>query len=94
MVKQVVANCPQSGVQRSSLVMPHLSTATELGWSSHAYFQAKAGETCQVQIIDGFNMSYLQHFSLYTGGKGGRTGPLNQAVIAAAEIRPLAPAQR
>lgn len=93
-VKQVVANCPQSGVQRSSLVMPHLSTATELGWSSHAYFQAKAGETCQVQIIDGFNMSYLQHFSLYTGGKGGRTGPLNQAVIAAAEIRPLAPAQR
>lgn len=89
-VKQVLANCPQSGLQRASLVMPHLATATEVGWSSHAYFTAKAGETCQVSIVDGFNMSYLQHFSLYTGGKGGRSGPLNQAVIYAAEVRPLA----
>ena len=89
-VKQVLANCPQSGMQRASLVMPHLATATEAGWSSNAYFNAKAGETCAVSIVDGFNMSYLQHFSLYTGGKGGRTGPLNQAVIYAAELRAMA----
>lgn len=92
-VKQFIANCPQSGLQRASLVMPHLATATEVGWSSHAYFTAKAGESCQVSIVDGFNMSYLQHFTLYTGGKGGRSGPVNQAVIYAAEIRPFAAPQ-
>ncbi|HAT41520.1 MAG TPA: Six-hairpin glycosidase-like protein [Rheinheimera sp.] len=89
-VKQVLANCPQSGMQRAAIVMPHLATATEAGWSSNAYFNAKAGETCSISIVDGFNMSYLQHFTLYTGGKGGKTGPLNQAVIYAAEVRPVA----
>ncbi len=53
-------------------------------------FRAKAGEQCTVTISDGFNMSYLQHFNLYTGGKGGRTGPLNQAVIQQAQIQPMA----
>lgn len=87
-VKQVVANCPLSGAQQTALVMPHLATATERGLSSHAVFQAKAGETCQLTVIDGFNMSYLAHFNSYTGGKGGRSGPLNQAVIAGALISP------
>lgn len=89
-VKRVIANCPSSGQQQSVLVMPHLATATELGVSSNAIFKAAAGETCKVQIVDGFNMSYLHHFNLYTGGKGGRSGPLNQAVIAGAKINPSA----
>jgi hypothetical protein len=89
-VKRLRADCPQSGKQQATLVMPHLATALEAGWSSHANFNAKAGEVCQLTIADGFNMSYLQHFNLYTGGKGGRTGPLNQAVIHKALIQPLA----
>jgi hypothetical protein len=89
-VKQLIADCPQSGKQQATLVMPHLATALEAGWSSHANFNAKAGEACKLTIADGFNMSYLQHFNLYTGGKGGRTGPLNQAVIHKALIRPMA----
>lgn len=89
-VKRVIANCPSTGQQQSVLVMPHLATATELGVSSNAVFKAAAGEVCKLQIVDGFNMSYLHHFNLYTGGKGGRTGPLNQAVIAGAKISPTA----
>jgi hypothetical protein len=89
-VKRVIANCPSTGQQQSVLVMPHLATATELGVSSNAVFKAAAGEVCKLQIVDGFNMSYLHHFNLYTGGKGGRTGPLNQAVIAGAIISPTA----
>lgn len=89
-VKRLIADCPQSGTQQATLVMPHLATALEAGWSSHANFNAKAGELCKLTIADGFNMSYLQHFNLYTGGKGGRTGPLNQAVIHKALIRPMA----
>lgn len=90
-VKQLTAHCPQSGRQQASLVLPHLATALEAGWSSQAFFNAKAGEQCTLEISDGFNMSYLQHFDLYTGGKGGRTGPLNQAVIKQAQIRVFAP---
>lgn len=89
-VKRLTANCPQSGEQQATLVLPHLATALEAGWSSHATFHAKAGEQCQMVLADGFNMSYLQHFNLYTGGKGGRTGPLNQAVIHQARIQPMA----
>lgn len=89
-VKKLIADCPSSGQQQSVLVMPHLATATELGVSSNAVFKAAAGEVCQLKIIDGFNMSYLHHFNLYTGGKGGRSGPLNQAVIAGAKITPTA----
>lgn len=70
--------------------MPHLSIATEQGGSSQLEFQAKTGQLCSITIKDGFNMSYLQHFELYTGGKGGRSGPLNQAVIHAASVVPAA----
>ncbi len=80
-VKQAQVQCPVMPLQQSTLVMPHLATATEAGLSTAASFEAKAGTVCQISIVDGFNMSYLQHFELYTGGKGGRTGPLNQAVI-------------
>lgn len=89
-VKRLNANCPESGLQQATLVMPHLATALEAGWSSRAMFRAKAGEHCTLTITDGFNMSYLQHFNLYTGGKGGRTGPLNQAVIQQAQVQPMA----
>lgn len=89
-VKQAKVQCEGGTEQQLTLVMPHLATATESGDSSQGFFQATKGKPCQITIHDGFNMSYLQHFELYTGGKGGRTGPLNQAVIHAAHIQPLA----
>jgi len=89
-VKTAVIACPNQKPQQGTLVMPHLSIATEQGGSSQLEFQATAGQPCAITIKDGFNMSYLQHFELYTGGKGGRSGPLNQAVIHAASIVPAA----
>ncbi len=89
-VKQAEVQCEGLPPQQLTLVMPHLETATEAGFSSRGYFRAKAGKACQIIFKDGFNMSYLQHFELYTGGKGGRTGPLNQAVIHAARVQPVA----
>ncbi len=89
-VKTAHIQCADTALQQGTLVMPHLATATEQGVSSQLEFQAVAGQSCSITIKDGFNMSYLQHFSLYTGGKGGRSGPLNQAVIHAATIVPAA----
>lgn len=89
-VKQARVQCPAMPLQQSTLVMPHLSTATETALSSLGSFVAKAGSRCTVSIVDGFNMSYLQHFELYTGGKGGRTGPLNQAVVHQVQLWPAA----
>lgn len=85
-----VSRSPQTAPQHGVLVMPHLATATELGQSTHMQFNASAGESCDIIISDGFNMSYLQHFDLYTGGKGGRSGPLNQLVVHAVRISPAA----
>ena len=89
-VKTALIQCAETTAQQGTLVLPHLSIATEQGVSSQLEFQAKAGQNCNITIKDGFNMSYLQHFELYTGGKGGRSGPLNQAVIHAASIVPAA----
>ena len=85
-VKTAQVQCADTAAQTGTLVLPHLATATEQGVSSQLEFQAKAGQNCNITFKDGFNMSYLQHFELYTGGKGGRSGPLNQAVIYAASI--------
>ena len=39
----------------------------------------QAGAPCRFDLRDGFNMSDLAHFAHYTGGKGGESGPLNDA---------------
>jgi len=46
-----------------------------------------------VTLEEGFNMSALQHFAHYTGGKGGRDGVLNQAQVQALKIAPVAAAE-
>ncbi len=43
-----------------------------------------------VTLEEGFNMSALQHFAHYTGGKGGRDGVLNQAQVQALKVAPVA----
>jgi hypothetical protein len=65
--------------------MPHLD-ARSWGYSSGFFFNARAETECELRIADGFNMSYLSHFARYTGGRGGESGALNRADIAAAKI--------
>jgi len=47
---------------------------------------AAAAAECELRVSDGINMSYLDHFARYTGGKGGDTGALNRADIARARV--------
>ena len=87
-VKTLGAQCAGAPEQSGTLVMPH---GTGLQRSSPVVIEAKAGSECRFALRDGFNMSYLQHFALYTGGKGGIDGPLNQADVATLRIVPVAP---
>lgn len=43
-----------------------------------------------VTLEEGFNMSALQHFAHYTGGKGGREGVLNQAQVQVLKVAQVA----
>ena len=86
-VKQLVASCAAQPAQSHTMVMPH-SVAVQ--GSTAAEFDLPAG-TCTFQLQDGFNMSALQHFSHYTGGKGGRAGLLNEADVKALLLAPIAP---
>jgi hypothetical protein len=44
------------------------------------------GEPCRVEIGDGFNVSFLEHFARYTGGRGERDASCGRADIATAQI--------
>ena len=67
------------------IVMPHnTGTTPSTAWT----FNARAGVPCRFALDDGFNMSDLAHFRLYTGGQGGEAGPLNDAAIGTLDITP------
>jgi hypothetical protein len=86
-VKTVIAQCGKHGqMQSGTIVMPQLATTRSWGLSTGFFFDAERAEPCTLRIVDGFNMSYLKHFELYTGGQGGKIGALNRASIAAAEV--------
>ena len=81
-VKKVDVRCGDGPAQTGSLVMPHMSAQSAWAVSS-VIFHAAPRDRCRIRITDGFNMSYLDHFVRYTGGKGGASGALNRADIAA-----------
>ena len=83
-VKRVQVQC---GAMRESVpvVMPHNEAETD---STAFTFEAKAGARCTFALEDGFNMSDLAHFTNYTGGKGGASGPLNTADVGTLTIVP------
>lgn len=87
-VKTLAVQCDGLPEQGGTLVMPH---GVGMQHSSPVVIEARAGGECRIALRDGFNMSYLEHFALYTGGKGGIDGPLNQADIATLRIVPVAP---
>jgi hypothetical protein len=85
-VKSVTARCAGGAEQSGSVVMPQMAQPGSWGRSTGFFFQARAADTCEINVSDGFNMSYLGSFARYTGGQGGRSGALNRADIAAAQI--------
>ena len=81
-VKRVTARCgAEPDTERGTLVLAHLGRSGAEGLSTAFLFHATARHACTLLISDGFNMSYLEHFRLYTGGEGGRDGPRNRATI-------------
>ncbi|HEX9138268.1 MAG TPA: hypothetical protein VF848_00645, partial [Steroidobacteraceae bacterium] len=86
-VKTITAQCGGDGrTQSGVVVMPQLATPRSWGLSTGFFFDAERAQSCTLRIEDGFNMSYLRHFELYTGGQGGKSGALNRASISAAEL--------
>jgi len=89
-VKRIEARCADSRrAPPGVIVMPHLPDHV-VGWSTEYVFEARQGKRCRIEIVDGVNMSYLEHFHLYTGGRGGRDGPLNRANVVAAQVDAIA----
>jgi hypothetical protein len=98
-VKRVQVGCSRTRrPQRGAIVMPHLPPGSS-GLSSALLFEAHAAERCVLTLVDGFNMSYLAHFALYTGGAGGEQGAQNRATLKAFDfdyagrVRAHAPAE-
>jgi glycogen debranching enzyme len=86
-VKRASVRCgPNAEPQRGVVVMPHIAPGEGAALSTAFVFRARDGQRCRLVLSDGVNMSYLAHFALYTGGAGGRTGPLNRATIRAFRI--------
>ena len=85
-VKQLVLQCPGQPLQRHTVTLPHSVAMQD---STSATFTVPKGQ-CTVALEEGFNMSALQHFAHYTGGKGGREGVLNQAQVQALKVAPVA----
>jgi len=88
-VKQLAVQCKGQPPQRHTVTLPHSVAAQD---STAATFAVPKGR-CTVTLEEGFNMSALQHFAHYTGGKGGRDGVLNQAKVQALKVAPVAAAE-
>jgi hypothetical protein len=84
-VKRLRLECDGAPPQTGPVVMPHnTGTTPSTAWM----FDGRAGVPCRFTLDDGFNMSDLAHFRLYTGGQGGEAGPLNDAAIGPLDITP------
>ena len=85
-VKMLSVRCVGADAQRAPIVMPH-GAAQQL--STAATFRARKGQACKFALDQGFNMSFLTHYAQYTGGEGGATGPVNEAMYGELQIAPL-----
>ncbi|WP_458998510.1 glucosidase family protein [Stenotrophomonas sp. PSU-St7] len=81
-VKQLALQCAGQPLQRHTVALPHSVAVQD---STAATFAVPKGP-CTVTLEEGFNMSALEHFAHYTGGKGGRDGVLNQAQVLALKV--------
>jgi hypothetical protein len=85
-VKRLRIVCGTTAAQVRPIVMPQSDGEQN---STRVRFHTEAGRTCTFTLLQGFNMSNLQHFAHYTGGQGGIIGPLNQANVHELHIAPL-----
>ncbi|HEY5753258.1 MAG TPA: hypothetical protein VIT21_08925 [Chthoniobacterales bacterium] len=76
-------------VGQGVVTMPHRTNWGDWGDSSLLPVSMQAGREYTVTIKDFYNMSYFEHFSIYTGGAGGSQGPVNNANIAEVKILPI-----
>ena len=69
-------------IEEGAVVMPHRSGWSDWGDSSLVPAILEAGRTYTVQVSDGVNMSYLDHYRAYQAGRGGGDRPSNDVNIA------------
>lgn len=65
------------------VVMPHTASQNE-GWSSYLSVKLDASQTYRIRVDNDsivHNMTYLDHFRIYTAGAGGGTSIFNQVEI-------------
>jgi len=77
-VKMLDVRCGGATARSEPLVMPHSDHRQS---STAVAFSARAGQRCTFALEDGFNMSYLAHYTKYTGGAGGSGGEVNTAEV-------------
>ena len=76
-VKRVEITRDEDLIDTGVLVMPHLADWSRWGDSSLTPVALEAGVTYTLTLRDGFNMSYLDHYTDYVGGRGGGAEPSN-----------------
>ena len=77
-VKILNVRCGDTAARGETLVMPHSDHRQA---STAVTFAARSGQNCTFALEDGFNMSYLAHYTKYTGGAGGSGGEVNSADV-------------
>jgi len=77
-VKLLDVRCAGAAAHSDPLLMPHSDHRQS---STAVVFSARAGQRCTFALTDGFNMSYLAHYTKYTGGAGGTGGEVNSADV-------------
>ena len=85
-VKWVQVERSRAIIGEGALVMPHLGEWSRWGDSSFVPVDLTAGETYRITLSDGFNMSHLDHYTRYVGGRGGGTEPSNYVNIAEVKL--------
>ena len=86
-VKWVEVRDPEGAlVAEGPIVMPHRGDWTSWGDSSFLPATLQADVPYSVTIRDGWNMSYLEHYRAYQGGRGGGASPSNDVNIASLKL--------
>ena len=73
-------------VAEGGMVMPHRSSWENWGDSNFLHVTLERGQTYTMTLSDGFNMSYLEHYRDYVGGRGGGSAPSNDVNIAELKV--------
>ncbi|MAO82290.1 MAG: hypothetical protein CMH50_00170, partial [Myxococcales bacterium] len=82
-VKRITVRNEQNAViAEGAVVMPHRRNWSDWGDSSFVPATLEAGRTYTVVVSDGVNMSYLDHYRAYEGGRGGGERSSNDVNIA------------